>query len=128
MEVRPVGVTKGLGMQRLMGLIAEMEGHEKASFEFVLCIGQYGQNRCGRIFVALMYGSIAQPCSLSVPDFMSPPPTTTTITPCCCCCAQATCSHVTRTCSHFSRDIRSTGLPPTTEAEAEAEGPRLGAG
>lgn len=39
MEVRPVGVTKGLGMQRLMGLIAEMEGHEKASFEFVLCIG-----------------------------------------------------------------------------------------
>ena len=39
MEVRPVGVTKGLAMQRLMGLIAEMEGHRKAAFEFVLCIG-----------------------------------------------------------------------------------------
>ncbi|GAX74440.1 hypothetical protein CEUSTIGMA_g1889.t1 [Chlamydomonas eustigma] len=38
-EVRPVGVTKGLGMQRLMGLIAEMEGGVNSAYDFVLCIG-----------------------------------------------------------------------------------------
>ena len=43
MEVRPVGVTKGLAMQRLMGLIAEMEGRDKASYEFVMCIGERGR-------------------------------------------------------------------------------------
>lgn len=39
-EVRPVGVTKGLAMQRLIGLMAETYGPENACFDFVLCIGK----------------------------------------------------------------------------------------
>ncbi|EFJ46005.1 hypothetical protein VOLCADRAFT_63119, partial [Volvox carteri f. nagariensis] len=38
-EVRPVGVTKGLAMQRLVGLIAAEGGIEAAAFDMVLCIG-----------------------------------------------------------------------------------------
>ncbi|GIL79684.1 hypothetical protein Vretifemale_8975 [Volvox reticuliferus] len=38
-EVRPVGVTKGLAMQRLVGLIATEGGIEAAAFDMVLCIG-----------------------------------------------------------------------------------------
>eukprot|EP00955_Chlamydomonas_euryale_P029815 314297-Chlamydomonas_euryale.AAC.1 len=32
-EVRPVGITKGLAMQRLLGLIAETLGPDKATFD-----------------------------------------------------------------------------------------------
>ncbi len=35
-----MGVTKGLAMQRLMGLMAKTYGAERATFEFVLCIGE----------------------------------------------------------------------------------------
>ncbi len=35
-----MGVNKGLGMHRLLGLMAEMEGRERATFDFVLCIGE----------------------------------------------------------------------------------------
>lgn len=38
-QVRPVGVTKGLAMQRLVGLIAVEGGLEAAAFDYVLCIG-----------------------------------------------------------------------------------------
>eukprot|EP00198_Chlamydomonas_reinhardtii_P002762 XP_001692098.1 trehalose-6-phosphate synthase/phosphatase [Chlamydomonas reinhardtii] len=38
-EVRPVGVTKGLAMQRLVGIIATEGGIEAAAFDMVLCIG-----------------------------------------------------------------------------------------
>ncbi|KAG2501762.1 hypothetical protein HYH03_000262 [Edaphochlamys debaryana] len=38
-EVRPVGVTKGLAMQRLVAMIAVEGGIEAAAFDMVLCIG-----------------------------------------------------------------------------------------
>lgn len=40
MEVRPVGVTKGLATQRMVGLMAEVYGPERVFFDFVLCIGE----------------------------------------------------------------------------------------
>lgn len=40
MEVRPVGVTKGLATQRMVALMSEMYGMERVSFDFVLCIGK----------------------------------------------------------------------------------------
>ena len=39
-EVRPVGITKGLAMQRIIATIAEMYGADKVHFDMVLCIGE----------------------------------------------------------------------------------------
>lgn len=39
-EVRPVGVTKGLAMQRILAFMADNFGPEYVAFDFVLCLGK----------------------------------------------------------------------------------------
>ena len=47
-EVRPVGITKGGCMARVLQVMAEQEGREQLDLEFVLCIGHFLQV-CGRV-------------------------------------------------------------------------------
>ncbi len=38
--MRPVGVTKGVAMQRMLALMADVYGLERVNFDFVLCVGK----------------------------------------------------------------------------------------
>lgn len=40
-EVRPVGITKGLTMQHIIGEMEKILGLDAICFDFVLCIGKY---------------------------------------------------------------------------------------
>lgn len=46
-EVRPVGITKGITMQRILHTMTDLLGQEATSFDFVLCIGKFTASRGG---------------------------------------------------------------------------------
>jgi hypothetical protein len=46
-QIRPVGVTKGLAMQRILAVMAEECEAEAVQFDFVLCIGEWEVVGCG---------------------------------------------------------------------------------